>query len=164
MTLGGAAQKKWLDSWPGAKGANVGCRATSSQSDDDRGRTRDEIGSHGADGERAGALGAARRGRRPRLPPARRTVPLRASRPLLANARFGRGRGGRAARDAAARLARTATVRRPKLASLTAIYRHALTTGFSRGFLVTAGMMLLALIITIAAIRVKRADLGEARL
>ena len=86
------------------------------------------------------------------------------STPMLANARFGRGRGGRAARDAVARLARTATVRRPKLASLTAIYRHALTTGFSRGFLVTAGMMLLALIITIAAIRVKRADLGEARL
>jgi predicted MFS family arabinose efflux permease len=51
----------------------------------------------------------------------------------------------------------------PSQAALTAIYHHALATGFSRAFLVTAGVMLLALIITIVAIRIKRADLGEAR-
>ena len=65
---------------------------------------------------------------------------------------------------AAATAARAGHPARPSQAALTAIYRHALTTGFSRGFLVTAGITLLALIITIAAIRVKRADLGEARL
>jgi hypothetical protein len=46
---------------------------------------------------------------------------------------------------------------RPSPAALTAIYHHALAAGFSRDFLVTAAIMLLALIITIAAIRVKRA-------
>ena len=49
---------------------------------------------------------------------------------------------------------------RPGQAGLTAIYHHALTAGFSRAFLVTAGIMLLALVITLAAIRVRRADLG----
>ena len=44
-----------------------------------------------------------------------------------------------------------------------AIYRHALATGFSRGFEVSAGILLLALIITIAAIRVRRADLAGAQ-
>ncbi|HEX9354219.1 MAG TPA: MFS transporter [Streptosporangiaceae bacterium] len=53
---------------------------------------------------------------------------------------------------------------RPSQAALTAIYHHALATGFSRAFLAAAGAMLLALVITIIAIRVKRADLGEARL
>lgn len=38
----------------------------------------------------------------------------------------------------------------------------ATATGFSRAFLVTAGIVLLALIITIVAIRVKRADLAGA--
>ena len=52
---------------------------------------------------------------------------------------------------------------RPSRAALTAIYQHALATGFSRAFLVTAGGMLLALIITIVAIRVRREDLGEAK-
>ena len=56
-----------------------------------------------------------------------------------------------------------ATRRGPARQSLTAIYHHALATGFSRAFLVAAGVMLLALIITIVAIRVRRADLGEAR-
>ncbi|MBO0784523.1 MAG: MFS transporter, partial [Actinobacteria bacterium] len=51
----------------------------------------------------------------------------------------------------------------PGHAALTAVYHHALATGFSRAFLVTAGIMLLALIISLAAIRVKRADLGEGR-
>jgi len=52
----------------------------------------------------------------------------------------------------------------PSRAALTAVYHHALATGFSRAFLVTAGIMLLALVITIIAIRVKRADLSGARL
>ena len=67
-----------------------------------------------------------------------------------------------------ARAAATAAQRgdpaRPSQAGLTAIYHHALTAGFSRAYLVTAGIMLLALVITLTAIRVKRADLGEARL
>ena len=42
------------------------------------------------------------------------------------------------------------------------IYRHALAVGFSRGFEVAAGIMLLALFVTIAAIRVRRADLDGA--
>jgi hypothetical protein len=52
---------------------------------------------------------------------------------------------------------------RPSQAALTAIYHHALATGFSRAYLAAAGAMLLALLITIIAIRVQRADLGEAR-
>jgi EmrB/QacA subfamily drug resistance transporter len=64
---------------------------------------------------------------------------------------------------AAAAAARAGQPARPGQAALTAIYRHALAAGFSRAFLVMAGVMLLALVITIAAIRVRRADLGEAR-
>ena len=41
-----------------------------------------------------------------------------------------------------------------------AIYDHALAAGFSRGFEVSAGIMLLALIVTIAMIRIKREDLA----
>lgn len=37
---------------------------------------------------------------------------------------------------------------------------HALAVGFSKGYLVSAGISLLALIITIVAIRVKRSDLA----
>ena len=37
---------------------------------------------------------------------------------------------------------------------------HALATGFSKGYVVSAGIMLLGLVITLAAIRVKRADLS----
>jgi hypothetical protein len=37
---------------------------------------------------------------------------------------------------------------------------HALATGFSKGYIVSAGIMLLALIITLAAIRVRREDLS----
>ena len=43
-----------------------------------------------------------------------------------------------------------------------AIYRHALATGFSRGFEVAAGILLLALIVAITAIRVRRGDLAGA--
>jgi len=42
----------------------------------------------------------------------------------------------------------------------TTIYNNALAVGFSRGFEVSAVIMLIALIITIVAIRVKRADLA----
>jgi len=41
-----------------------------------------------------------------------------------------------------------------------AISDHALSTGFSKGYLVSAGIALLALIITLVAIRVKREDLA----
>jgi EmrB/QacA subfamily drug resistance transporter len=44
-----------------------------------------------------------------------------------------------------------------------AIYDHALSAGFGRGFEVSAGIMLIALIVTIAAIRVRRADLAGAQ-
>ena len=45
----------------------------------------------------------------------------------------------------------------------TSIYQHALAYGFSRGFEVSAGIMLLALVVTLAAIRVRRADLDGAQ-
>jgi EmrB/QacA subfamily drug resistance transporter len=41
-----------------------------------------------------------------------------------------------------------------------AIYHHALAVGFSRGFLVSAGIAVLALIVTIVMIRVRREDLA----
>jgi hypothetical protein len=37
---------------------------------------------------------------------------------------------------------------------------HALAAGFSKGYLVSAGIALLALIITLVAIRVKKSDLS----
>ncbi len=43
-----------------------------------------------------------------------------------------------------------------------AIYHNALAVGFSRGFEVSAGIMLIALIVVLAAIRVTRADLAGA--
>jgi uncharacterized membrane protein len=42
------------------------------------------------------------------------------------------------------------------------IYTHALTVGFSRGFLVAAGIGLLAVLIAIATIRIRRQDLAGA--
>jgi EmrB/QacA subfamily drug resistance transporter len=42
----------------------------------------------------------------------------------------------------------------------TQLYDHALAVGFSRGFVVSAGIMLLALVATIVMIRVKREDLA----
>jgi EmrB/QacA subfamily drug resistance transporter len=47
---------------------------------------------------------------------------------------------------------------RPSQAALTSIYHHALAIGFSRAYLAAAGIMLLALVITIIAITVRRAD------
>jgi hypothetical protein len=40
------------------------------------------------------------------------------------------------------------------------ITNHALATGLSQGYLVSAGIMLLALVITVVAIRVRREDLA----
>ena len=48
-------------------------------------------------------------------------------------------------------------------AATAAIYDHALSVGFSRGFEVSAGIMLLALIVTLAFIRVTRSDLAGAQ-
>jgi hypothetical protein len=45
----------------------------------------------------------------------------------------------------------------------TAIYDHALSVGFGRGLQVSAGIMLVARIITIAAVRVRRAGLAGAQ-
>jgi predicted MFS family arabinose efflux permease len=42
----------------------------------------------------------------------------------------------------------------------TSIYQHALSVGFSRGYLVSAGIAFLALVITVVAIRVRREDLA----
>ena len=51
--------------------------------------------------------------------------------------------------------ARAATVQ-------TRMYDHALATGFSRGYLVSAGVLALAVIIALAMIRVTRQDLSGA--
>jgi len=67
------------------------------------------------------------------------------------------------AAHAAAAAARAGHPVHPGGALPAAIYRHALATGFARGFLVAAGVMLLALAITIVAIRVRRADLTGAQ-
>jgi EmrB/QacA subfamily drug resistance transporter len=48
----------------------------------------------------------------------------------------------------------------PSAAAQVAMTNHALAYGFSKGFIVAAGIALLALIITVAAIRVKREDLA----
>jgi hypothetical protein len=44
----------------------------------------------------------------------------------------------------------------------TQIYHHALATGFSRGYLVSAGVLALALVIALFVMRVTRADLSGA--
>jgi len=44
----------------------------------------------------------------------------------------------------------------------TQIYHHALATGFSRGFVVSAGILALAMIIALAVVRVRRQDLAGA--
>ena len=44
----------------------------------------------------------------------------------------------------------------------TRIYDHALATGFSRGYLVSAGILVLAVIIALTMIRVRRQDLSGA--
>jgi EmrB/QacA subfamily drug resistance transporter len=52
---------------------------------------------------------------------------------------------------------------RPDGQQLAAAYHHALATGFARAFLVATGIAVLNLAITIAAIRIRRADLKGAR-
>jgi len=47
-----------------------------------------------------------------------------------------------------------------RTASWKAAYQHALTAGFDRAFLVASGIALLILVIAIAVIRVRRADLS----
>ena len=42
----------------------------------------------------------------------------------------------------------------------TSMYHHALSVGFSRGYLVSAGIAFLALVITVITIRVRREDLA----
>ena len=44
----------------------------------------------------------------------------------------------------------------------TRMYDHALATGFSRGYLVSAGVLALAAIIALAMIRIRRQDLSGA--
>ena len=64
---------------------------------------------------------------------------------------------------AAAAAAKTATVHlsaAQQAALQKAATNHALATGFSKGYIVAAGIMLLALIITLVTIRVKREDLA----
>ena len=64
---------------------------------------------------------------------------------------------------AAAAAAKTATVHLSAAQATTArqaAANHALAHGFSQGYLVSAGIMLLALIITLVGIRVTRADLA----
>jgi EmrB/QacA subfamily drug resistance transporter len=51
---------------------------------------------------------------------------------------------------------------KPGTAPPASIYNHALTVGFSRAFLVAAGIALLALLIAIATIRVRRQELAGA--
>jgi EmrB/QacA subfamily drug resistance transporter len=47
-----------------------------------------------------------------------------------------------------------------EIAAQTAVTNHALASGFSRGYLVSAGIMLVALIIAVVVIRVRREDLA----
>jgi EmrB/QacA subfamily drug resistance transporter len=62
---------------------------------------------------------------------------------------------------AAATSPRAGRPARPGHAAITAVYHHALVSGFARGFLVAAGIMLLALVIAAATIRIRKADLAD---
>jgi EmrB/QacA subfamily drug resistance transporter len=66
---------------------------------------------------------------------------------------------GTVAFTAAASSARASVGARASHAALNAVYHHALSTGFARGFEIAAGIMLLALIITVVTIRIRKADL-----
>jgi hypothetical protein len=89
---------------------------------------------------------------RDRRPAARVTTATPSSRSTSRPGPRRRGRAGRASH--AGRPARPGSV------ALTGIYHHALTAGYARGFLVAAGIMLLALVITLATIRIRRSDLA----
>jgi EmrB/QacA subfamily drug resistance transporter len=70
-------------------------------------------------------------------------------------------RSGTTAAAAAAAKAGGHPLTHAKAAALqTSIYQHALSVGFSRGYLVSAGIAFLALVITVVAIRVRREDLA----
>lgn len=62
----------------------------------------------------------------------------------------------------AAAAARAGRAAQPSHTALTAAYHHALASGFSRAFLVGAAIMLFALAVTAAAIRIRRCDLAGA--
>ena len=64
---------------------------------------------------------------------------------------------------AAARAGHALPAPKPGATVPTAILNHALAVGISRGFLVAAGIALLALVITIVTIRVRREDLAGAQ-
>ena len=66
-----------------------------------------------------------------------------------------------AARSASTQMARTAA-RTPNPAARTAVFHQALTTGFSRGIEAAAAVMILALVIVITMIRLRRSDLAGA--
>jgi EmrB/QacA subfamily drug resistance transporter len=71
------------------------------------------------------------------------------------------------ARSSAAKVAAAAKAGHPPTGTpaqiKAAIYEHALSAGFSRGFMVSAGIMVLALIVALVAVRVTRADLAGAQ-
>jgi len=64
---------------------------------------------------------------------------------------------------AAARAGHPLPAPRPGAAAPVAVLNHALAVGISRGFLVAAGIALLALVIAVAAIRIRREDLSGVR-
>ena len=61
---------------------------------------------------------------------------------------------------AAAHAGRVGRSGRLSQAALSAIDHHALTSGLGRAFVVAAGIMLLAALITAATIRIRKADLA----
>ncbi|HMG64248.1 MAG TPA: MFS transporter, partial [Streptosporangiaceae bacterium] len=80
---------------------------------------------------------------------------------VVANTARNSAAHAKAAAEAAARAGHPLHESAAQIASAkTAIYNHALSVGFSRGFEVSALIALIALIVTIAMIRVKREDLA----
>lgn len=65
-----------------------------------------------------------------------------------------------AAGAAAASAGHTHLTKAQELAAQTATYNHALAYGFGRGYLVAAGIALLALVVSVVFIRIKRSDLA----
>ncbi|HEX6451298.1 MAG TPA: MFS transporter [Trebonia sp.] len=64
------------------------------------------------------------------------------------------------AMTAAARASQADRAARPGRVALAGIYHHALAAGFARGFLIAAAIMLIALVITVTTIRIRRSDLA----
>jgi hypothetical protein len=84
---------------------------------------------------------------RDRRPAARVTTATPSSR---STSRPGPRRRGSRRAAAAGRASHAGRPARPGSVALTGIYHHALAAGYARGFLVAAGIMLLALVITVA--------------